>query len=382
MSVIILNSTEWYLLDSLKKMCPEWFKYSNLDREVMRMLKLNVTDYIYAHLRKNEWVVSTSKYTKAKILLSKKYVNDYKMSETCNISDITVISSSTNEDDSRDYDSANSSFNNSAYALIPYTENIVIDGKEHKIKIRGKLTVEDILFNLIDVAKEFNINNLQKMVLTSYDKKIDYKVIEIEGVKYSYFTYYGLLKCMFTLKGSATVKELQKWLSNVLFSYQSEYEMSSYKLSCIYLLFLGTYNYYENECSKSKENVYKFGRTDNFSRRYTEHNRFYGCTSKIITIQYIDPDYLSNAENDLKQDLMNLGVEFVNIYNQKELVCIDSKQLNIINSIFTSIGCKYASDNNQLKHQILTLQNEIELMKKDYEILELKNKILELKTKI
>lgn len=386
MSLIKLNNSEWYLLDGLKKSYPEWFKYSQLDREVMRYLKLNVNDYIYAHLRKNEWVISTSKYTKAKILLSKKYVDNYRIPiDICNISDITTISDVNSSYSSTEAckplqstEACKPSQSTEMYALIPYTEKIVINGKEHSIRIRGKLTVEDILFNLKDISNEFKLPDLKNVVTRSYDKNIDYKVIDINNTKYYYFTYYGLLKCMFTLKGSSTVKELQKWISNVLFSYQSEYEMASYKFSCIYLLFLGTYNYFENECPKSIDNIYKFGRTENFSRRYTEHNRCYSCTSKIITVQYIDPDYLVNAENDLKQALMDLDV-FVDIPNHNELIQVSNKQINIIDSIFTSIGYKYASSNNQLKNQILNLQHEIELMKKDYEILTLKNKILELR---
>lgn len=157
---------------------------------------------------------------------------------------------------------------------------------------------------------------------------------------------------------------------------------SKFEFPCIYLLKLDKYNGYDN--------IYKFGRTDNFNRRYKEHIKTYNVFPIITILQYIDINYLSNAENDVKK-YMNEINSIISIEKHNELVLLSEKNIKVIINLYKNIGEKYTINTNILQCQIYELTNRNNLLVKENEVkilqynqilLEKDNKILQLENEI
>lgn len=134
---------------------------------------------------------------------------------------------------------------------------------------------------------------------------------------------------------------------------------SKFDFPCIYLLEIGKY--------KEFDNVYKFGRTDNFIRRYKEHSKTYNVIPIVHILQYIDPDYLSKAEVDIK-NYMNSINSLITTEHHDELVSLNDKQLKSLITIYKDINHKYSVKTDVLQNKIDELNNKMELMSRDYEL--------------
>lgn len=146
------------------------------------------------------------------------------------------------------------------------------------------------------------------------------------------------------------------------------YDIFRFKFPCIYLLKIGGYREYTN--------VYKFGRTDNFIRRYKEHNKSYNLVLSIIILQYIDNEYLSKAENDIRKYMRDISA-LIQDEQHNELVSLSDNQIKTLVDIYSEISQKYSVKNNSLQENINELNHQIEILNKNNEIEDLKyNKII------
>ena len=179
------------------------------------------------------------------------------------------------------------------------------------------------------------------------------------------------------------------------------FNTSARQLQVVYLF---TFGYVKdlresmNINSEYKDNdiIAKFGFTKDITRRTSEHISNYGkiknCDLKLKYHSYIDPQYLSEAETDIKNFMLALKINY-NYNNDNEIIIIPPNLLNIIEKQYQQISSNYIGHINELVTKIKELENKIlikdldielinekhknELQSKDIEILNYKIKLLE-----
>lgn len=178
-------------------------------------------------------------------------------------------------------------------------------------------------------------------------------------------------------------------------------------LPCVYLFILNTVGKLRETMKideKHADNsiVAKYGFTKDLTRRTNEHiskyNKIPNVDLKLKHYSYIDPQYISNAENDIR-DYMNAFKTKFDFDKEDEIVIIPTNFMKIIEKQYELIGKSYMGHiselitkikdlENKLEKQTLQqqieLQNEIhknELLNKDLQLSEYKIKFLEMQQK-
>lgn len=151
------------------------------------------------------------------------------------------------------------------------------------------------------------------------------------------------------------------------------FKTSSGKTPCVYLFAIGNANKLLNTNQYSEDTLlYKFGNTDDLPRRSGEHERNFKKSFKIdhielMTFSVIDPKYIVDAENSLKDYFKTNKVDF---QNTNELITLNKveydktiKHYKLIKNSY--IGCYMEMQDkiNQLERKIKDLQNEYNLTK-------------------
>lgn len=303
------------------------------------------------------------------------------------------------------------------------------DGNIVEIETRGNKIYNNIYFKVTDVSAGFNLKSLKTSLLTKhrgYERNIhyktfliavsnrDHKTININNKTSLYLTYSGLLRVLFVSRNK-NVERFQEWAMKTLFTiqmgtteekvklatsilnipektYKAVFSKCADKLPSIYLINLGTVKElrktFKIEDSFIDDNcVYKYGFTDDLGRRVGEHETKYGKLENVklvlTTFHGIDPQYLREAENDIKEECnayeINLQTE-----GYKELIVLNKKQLEHVTKTYRRIGRDYAGHTAELQKQIQELNYENDRLKtlvetnEKYHKLELKNKDLKI----
>lgn len=360
---ININNGIYYNLDDIRSLYPNIFGINLSTRKLVLFLNISPDNYIYAYPKQGEWIISNDKYCKAKILLKKEWLTA-NTDANVNVNATTLANTTT-------------------LANVP---KMIINGKELTMEIRttGPISMDTILFRVKDVSIEFDIPKLRDTIVdkrTSYEEDIDYKKIITTGhTPYLYLTYTGFLKCIFISRGSKIVSDVQRWITSIIYKCQfgskedkitlvknivPEYSdivcniFSKFEFSCVYLLGIGNYKEYSN--------VYKFGRTNDFNRRYKEHAKTYNTIPTVCILQHVDIDYLSKAETDIKQYMQDINA-LLPVENHDELVSLTDKQVKSTMNMYKHISGTYSSKIDILQEQITLLQHQIELLKRDNKI--------------
>ena len=284
------------------------------------------------------------------------------------------------------------------------------DGNIVEIETRGNKIYNNIYFKVTDVSAGFNMKSLKTSLLTKhrgYERNIhyktfliavsnrDHKTINKNNKTSLYLTYSGLLRVLFVSRNK-NVERFQEWAMKTLFTiqmgkeeekvklgtsilnipektYRAVFNKHADKLPSIYLIYLGNVK----ELRKTFEidnsfpddsGVYKYGFTDDLGRRVGEHEDKYGKLENVkivlTTFHGIDPKYLRDAENDIKEECnayeINLQTE-----GYKELIVLNKKQLEHVKKNYGRIGRDYAGHSAELQEQIVKLKDEI--LKLNYE---------------
>jgi hypothetical protein len=117
--------------------------------------------------------------------------------------------------------------------------------------------------------------------------------------------------------------------------------------------------------------ICKYGYTANLSRQTTEYMKTFGKLNgvdlQLKFYSYIDPQYDTNAEIDIKDyfDVLDAKLEF---QNNEEFVVIDTSLFKKIEKQYKQIASEYAGYVKELMTQLNKKDMEIELIKKDKEI--------------
>lgn len=362
---ITINDIIYYNVDDIRGKYPTIFTNNKISsRKLMTTLNNDITanDYIYAYPKKDTWTVSNESYCKAKVLVKKEWLD----TKVCIIQEPS--------------------------AEIANVPKMVINGKELNIEIRtiGPVSMDTILFRVKDVATEFDTPKLRDSITdkrSTYEENVDYKKLNTGGNSpYLYLTYIGLLRFIFVSRGSKVVSEVQRWIMDIIYKCQfgnreertslvktivPNYSdivcdiFSKFEFSCIYLIGIGNY--------KEHTNVYKFGRTNDFNRRYKEHTKTYNTIPTVCILQHVDTDYLPKAEVDVKQYMTDINV-LIQTENHDELVTLTDKQVKSVMNIYKHIGHTYSAKTDVLQEQITTLKHQLELLERDTELKLLKER--------
>lgn len=139
-------------------------------------------------------------------------------------------------------------------------------------------------------------------------------------------------------------------------------------IPCVYLYTVNTVDKMRKSMTipikfKDDNIVLKFGFTDNLKRRTVEHEKYYskvkGSNLKLTWWSYIDPQYISTAEIDIKEffKLLNCSHPFD---SQKELVVVSPKILPQIEKRYKQLGELYGGHIKEMTMKIRELENKIE----------------------
>jgi hypothetical protein len=159
------------------------------------------------------------------------------------------------------------------------------------------------------------------------------------------------------------------------------------KLPCVYLFILGTVkNLREsmNIDASCDDNslVCKYGFTCDLGRRTSEHistlGKIKGVDLKLKYYSYIDPQYISKAENDIKccVDALNINLPYE---KQEELIVVSKEHHKLIENQYELIGKKYMGHISEIISLNKDLRHEMEkqemMYKYEMEKQELKYKL-------
>ena len=275
------------------------------------------------------------------------------------------------------------------------------DGNVLEIETRGTKDRKGIRFNVKDVMVAFQMPNLDTTLRRDHVQYTTdhYKVYFIQGKqdevlspqikKAQYLTYKGILRVLFA-SNSGTAEKFQDWAEDTLFTHQLGSKDAKVKLGtdllnispktykavfdsyastfpCIYLLRLATvkevratFGIAANIADELV--VYKYGFTEDLSRRIKEHANGYGkmqgVSIRLCTFHVIDTKYTSDAEGDVRE-FVETFQKRLNVDGHNELVVLTEKEMHFVKKQYASIGTRYAGATAELTAQIAELKARI-----------------------
>ena len=376
--------------------------------EIFNLIENN--HFILLAKKKESWFKYERKYPKAKLFLTKEWVEN-------NIPKFKDIS---NDDDYECPPTPD---------ILELTDNEKFkdtDGNVLDIEVRGTRNKKDTYFKVKNVSKEFNMPNLQIVLIDKkkcYDENIHYRYfstyqkqtygLKVASKKEIFLTYKGMLKVLFSSR-SGNAEKFTDWVEDVIHTHHigsinSKQKLASTllgvdidtikkvlssksgKIPCIYLFFVGFAKdiIKDNEISYTDDDIIcKFGRTDDLHRRSGEHfntyNELYKSKIELLTFSIIDPANEKESEKAVKTCLSDYRIK---IDNQKELIMIKKNKLKDIRYQYELIQNKFIGAQaglekhiEELKRIIKEKEHDIELKNKDIENVKLNCK-LDLKEK-
>jgi hypothetical protein len=370
-------------------------------RNILKKKNIPVADYLFANLKKGEWNVSSDECKKSQLLISRAWIdaNMKSMLEVESRADQPEPAPSPETSSTPDYEEAPS-----ILELEDAEKFRDADGNIVEIETRGERCEDKIYFKCKDISLGFELENLNKNITqqcSGYSINTDYKYFnrcslikgatqETPNKKVSlYLTYEGLLRVLFVSRNKhATI--FRKWATNKLFTihmgqkedkiklgtdilnittktYKAVFSAYANKFPCIYLLQLGkvadlreTFNISHD--IDDHHHVYKYGFTDDLSRRIGEHERDYGKLNnvaiKLTTFHTIDTKYTSDAEGDVR-DIVTTFHKKLHFDGHKELIVLNKTELDFVKKQYSYLGTIYAGATAELQKQIAELKDKI-----------------------
>jgi hypothetical protein len=386
-------------------------------RRITARRNIPSTSYKYAYFVKSNssWVVSDDATKCAHLFLAKSWVdaNFHSSLDSLPMHTVTVVTPTTVDAPVTVVAAPKPKMYKMAPPLLEleYSEKFRdADGNVCEIETRGNRHQNEIHFRVKDVATYFKLENLVKIILngkTEYERENHYNTFvraPLNLVELSknasrnalYLTYSGLVRVLMVSKNKH-VKQFQDWAEKSLFTlqmgtqqqkeemgaeianiplknYLAMFNTCSSSVPCIYMVFLGlvkdlraTFAIPESYDDSLK--VYKFGFTENYTRRLTEINNQYGKLANVTVVpvmfNMIDPKFTSEAEGDVRSfcDLFSKSLDTGDKY--RELIILNDNELKQMKTQYTMIGNQYAGATAEMQKQIQTLKDQIQKMESE-----------------
>ena len=348
------------------------------------------TDYIKLIQKKSIWNLVTTAAPKAKLFLTKQWVD-------------THVPKFKDDISNDDYECP------PAPGILELNDNEKFkdtDGNVLDIEVRGTRNKKDTYFKLKDVSKEFDINRLYDSLIEktgNYEENIHYKYFsiynktkslgKITNRKELFLTYKGMLKVLFASR-SGNAENFTDWVEDIVHTVhigtkdtknklassllgvdvktiKKVLSTKSGKIPCIYLFFVGfakdiikdnTINHDGNEI------ICKFGITDDLKRRSEEHAKtyklLYDSKIELLTFSIIDPVNEHEAEVAIKSCFRD---NLIKLDTQTELIKIKKDRIKDIKKQYVLIQNSYIGAQKGLESTIEELRAIIK--EKEYQFM-------------
>jgi hypothetical protein len=406
-----LNRNTYYLTVDVKKILPLVFTGCKRDRELIKRKRLSLkSDYVYARQNKNsdDWTLSDGSSKKFdKLFLSKQFVE-------------------------KEYDTKLPDI----YQVDMFDDACTFFGDE--LEVWGERSMDKCFFRVANVAEVLEIPDLRHTIIGNRSGYIlDYDFYFFNRKKWGsppqkdnkkelYLSYAGLVRVLYVSRHKMQQK-FKTWVLETLYTHQigttkqktvlaakllgTTYDAVKSVLSkstdmpCIYLIRIGIVNdIFDMVCGVKKTYVImKVGLTKSLSRRMYEHDRNYkkefGVAPTLEYYSYIDPQYVSNAEADIKAYVAESNM-LLPYDNYTELIIIKPSQMKTLKAKYNKIGKRYmghitdmmsrlndaerdmiiANERYERKIELLVSKHANEILAKDLEMANMKIEMLLLKS--
>jgi hypothetical protein len=314
-------------------------------REAIIKKQISEEHYFYAKNKDGCWIESTSKYSRAKILISEEWAK-------ANVSKFVDATSPTLRAPQPSTSRVVKTYKNAPELVIledreKFRDN---DNKVFEVEVRGCREEDKIFFKGLNVQTVFGMTNLVKDIRkeqTNYVEKDDYEIFLLasggdspqEASKIlalnsknlaTFFTYNGLLKVIFNSRCGVAYK-FRKWATKIIYTahlgtdeqrveqaleiagvnaslVKQVFDTCVTKVPCVYLFYIGAVSkmrkHYPIDLKDHRTGIiYKFGKTNSLHRRLMEHVKEYGgleCSElKLSQWSPINENAISDAETQL-----------------------------------------------------------------------------------
>jgi predicted GIY-YIG superfamily endonuclease len=380
-------------------------------RKIIAKKNIPVADYLFANLKKGEWNISSDDCKKSQLLISRAWVDANMKSMFESRADQPEHEPATSC--TADYEEAPS-----VLELEDAEKFRDADGNIVEIETRGERNRNKIFFKVKHVMTAFSMPNLSCTLRderNQYKTKVHYTTFFVRSkpvenmpdtiIKEQYLTYKGLLRVLFA-SNSSGAEQFQDWAEDKLFTiqmgqkedkiklgtdilnittktYKAVFSAYANKFPCIYLLQLGKVSELRETFNISHDiddhlHVYKYGFTDDLSRRIGEHERDYGklnnVSIKLATFHTIDTKYTSDAEGDVR-DLVNTFQKKLHFDGHKELILLNQKEVDFVKKQYSYLGTIYAGATAELQKQIAELKDKIKDLEHELENIKLEHNL-------
>ncbi len=441
LSIISFNNISYYNSKNMMECNPDfYYGCKTKPRTIIAKKKIPESDYIYANLKASEWNISSVDCKKAQLLITKTWVDKYyfeKDKKDLQLNnerreEITITKELVEEKKITIKEKEIIIEENDVIEKLPplvvlnETEKFKdLNGNTLEIETRGLKERNKIYFKVSDISKAFELPRLADSITDcrgDYEKNIHYKSfirdftpvsnggeVANKHRKITYLTYHGLLRVLFVSRNK-NVKQFQDWAEDKLFTiqmgskeekvklgtnilnistktYKAVFDSYASKFPSIYLLSLGKVGVLRNTFGIAPDInddsfVYKYGFTDDLSRRIGEHEYNYGklpnVTMKLSTFHIIDVKYTSEAEKEIRE-ICGAFEKKLSVEGYNELIVLNEKEHGQIKKYYKHIGTECAGATLELQSQIIELKDKIKELEHDIinSVLTHKNELME-----
>lgn len=421
MEYITLDNSQYLMYESLKAIAPIFCKGTRNGHELKdkRNLTMN-SHFIFGKLlKKTGWAKSEGTSRRCdKVLFAKSFVDSLD----------EVKNGSTSSEEKKEIDTPEHSFEISERLqkelTFSYAPNIITlsnnekfqgpNGVPLEIETRGERTNDKIYFLVRDVMKAFGIQRLYNVLIDQmkdgYQENIHYKYFICKRYTNAvdssnktlirrelFLTYKGVLRVLFTSRGT-NAERFVDWATKSLFTLQmgtrvqkeslvanalgvtakvikEVFNTDANQFPCVYLFSLGLVKDLRSSMNISSQHsdesvVCKYGFTKDLTRRTGEHLSSYkkikGVELRLKHHVYIDPQYVSSAENKISNYMkaLQLGFEYA---DEKELVVISPSLTDLVSEQYQQIGRSYMGHITEFVSKVKDLEQRIELQELRHE---------------
>jgi hypothetical protein len=339
-------------------------------------------DFIYAHEKKGEWILSHAGYNRAKLFLREEWVlaNVPKMGQAAASAETYMEAPP-------------------VLVLEEHEKFTDTDGRKIEIEVCGERTHDGIFFKVKDVSAGFNMPTLDKTIMNTdagYSKTDHYATFITRTndnpyspptMKHLYLTYKGILRVLFCSR-SGNADRFVDWAVRKLFTIQYDVPVAkaalaaelmagadmkavravtagSAPLPAIYLFAIGRARALLPESGDTYDPdavLYKFGRTDNLKRRMQEHAKTYqemfraAITLPLFAV--VDGEFLAKAEVRVAEHFDAIGAR-VQHAGQAELVVLTKKQFEYTKGVYGLLPAAYLAKAGALSVELAAAQRDI-----------------------
>jgi len=378
-------------------------------RSIVQKQKIPESEYLFANLSAKEWRLSSQECKKAQLLISTEWVDKHYFkiqSPPPEVLDKTAVDENNGEEGHIEEQDVDNEEVETAPPLLELTDKEKFkdtNGNIIDIETRGERDRNKIFFKVKDVSDAFGMDGLNKTIIdirNGYKRNKHYKTFFIRsyGVenvsttikKCLYLTYRGLLRVLF-VSYNKNAEHFQNWAEEKLFTiqmgskeekiklgadilnismkaYKAVFDSHADKFPSIYLFRLGKVRdlretFQIPNLISDNSYVYKYGCTDDLSRRINETGQKYGklqnVKPELVLYRMVETKHIFDAEREIREQCKAYEKN-LNTSGYIELIILTGKEYEYMKKCYKRIGNEYAGASAELQRQVQELEQKVE----------------------